>query len=66
MTSIGALKSLSIQLQPLENQCKSETQESQASHEGGEESQSIGAEDDGGAIICGIVHFLNDIHLWLR
>ncbi|XP_047682623.1 uncharacterized protein LOC125148658 [Prionailurus viverrinus] len=34
MTSIGALKSLSIQLQPLENQCKSETQESQASHEG--------------------------------
>ncbi|XP_022351726.1 zinc finger and SCAN domain-containing protein 30 isoform X2 [Enhydra lutris kenyoni] len=33
MTSIGALKSLSIQLQPLENQCKSETQECQTSHE---------------------------------
>uniref|UniRef100_A0A673TFG3 Zinc finger and SCAN domain containing 30 n=2 Tax=Suricata suricatta TaxID=37032 RepID=A0A673TFG3_SURSU len=34
MTSIGALKSLSIQLQPLANQCKDEAQESQASHEG--------------------------------
>ncbi|XP_045705662.1 zinc finger and SCAN domain-containing protein 30-like [Phyllostomus hastatus] len=35
MASSGALKSLSIQLQPLENQCqcKSETQEPQASHE---------------------------------
>ncbi|XP_014636828.1 PREDICTED: zinc finger and SCAN domain-containing protein 30 isoform X2 [Ceratotherium simum simum] len=33
MTSMGALKSLSSQFQPLENQCKSETQEPQAFHE---------------------------------
>nr|XP_055179905.1 zinc finger and SCAN domain-containing protein 30-like [Nyctereutes procyonoides]XP_055179906.1 zinc finger and SCAN domain-containing protein 30-like [Nyctereutes procyonoides] len=33
MTSIGPLKSLSIQLQPWENQCKSEAQESQTTHE---------------------------------
>ncbi|XP_016009451.2 zinc finger and SCAN domain-containing protein 30 isoform X1 [Rousettus aegyptiacus] len=35
MTSMGALKSLSIQLQPLKNQCKSGTQELQAFHERG-------------------------------
>ncbi|XP_049758490.1 zinc finger and SCAN domain-containing protein 30-like isoform X1 [Elephas maximus indicus] len=33
MTSAGALKSLSSQLQPLENQCKNETHESQTFHE---------------------------------
>nr|XP_044630513.1 zinc finger and SCAN domain-containing protein 30 isoform X2 [Equus asinus] len=33
MTSMGALKSLSSQFQPSENQCKSETQEPQAFHE---------------------------------
>ncbi|KAF5919143.1 hypothetical protein HPG69_003781 [Diceros bicornis minor] len=33
MTSMGALKSLSSQFQPLENLCKSETQEPQAFHE---------------------------------
>ncbi|XP_072805117.1 zinc finger and SCAN domain-containing protein 30 [Vicugna pacos] len=33
MTSVGVLESLSIQLQPLENQCKSKTQEAQAFYE---------------------------------
>ncbi|KAM9632980.1 zinc finger and SCAN domain-containing protein 30 [Trichechus inunguis] len=41
MTSMGALKSLSSQLQPLENQYRSETHDSQASHERGEEPDSI-------------------------
>ncbi|XP_004464556.1 zinc finger and SCAN domain-containing protein 30 [Dasypus novemcinctus] len=35
VTSMGALKSLTSQLQPLENQCKSETKKSQAFHERG-------------------------------
>ena len=37
MTSVGALKSPSIQLQPLEKRGKSETQECQAFCERGEE-----------------------------
>ncbi|PNJ80839.1 ZSCAN30 isoform 11, partial [Pongo abelii] len=41
MTSTGALKSLNSPVQPLENQCKTETQESQAFQERGEKPQSM-------------------------
>lgn len=47
MTSVGALKSLSIQLEPLENQGKNEIQEPQGFCERGEEPQSIEVEGGG-------------------